>query len=434
MTIHVVQPGETISSIADYYKMPVTKLIQDNGLEAAANLVLGQTIVIAVPLQVYTVQDGDTLDKIAAEYDVSVMQLLRNNSYLSDREYLYPGDTIVISYDNTKGSITTNGYANTFIDRRILRKTLPYLTYLSIFGYRTTADVDIIGVSDDNELIEISKAYGVAPIMLLSTLTFEGIGSYEAVYTILSNEEMTNRHINNIVNILKTKGYYGLNTSFLFFDAQNRPMYENYITKLSSRLNQEGFALFVTIIPEVTINLNEITFFRNDYSILGMEADGLTIMNYNWGYNFGPPLPVVSVNGISKFLDYAVTQVPPEKIDIGFTVLGYDWELPYVIGFSRAVSLTPDSAITLAREVGAIIQFDELSQTPFFEYVENRFGVPIRHIVRFIDARSVDGMLSLVINYKIRGIGLWNIMNYFAQAWLVINTQYEIVKVNPEDL
>lgn len=270
--------------------------------------------------------------------------------------------------------------------------------------------------------------------MLLSTLTFEGIGSYEAVYTILSSDELTNRHINNILTILQTKGYYGLNTTFSYFDAQNRLMYENYITKLTNRLNQEGFQVFVTITPEVIINVNEITFSEIDYSILGKEANGFTIMNYNWGYNFGPPLPVISVSGTAKFLDYAVTLVPPAKIDIGFTVLGYDWELPYIIGYSKAVLLTPNSALTLAREVGATIQFDDISQTPFFEYIDNRSGVPFRHIVRFIDARSIDAMLNLVVDYAIKGVGIWNIMDYFAQTWLVINSQYEIVKIDPNDL
>jgi spore germination protein len=433
MIIHIVQPNETISFIADTYSVDESRLIRDNGLMNAGNLVPGQAIVIVYPEQEYIVQEGDSLLEIAITYDVSVMQLLRNNPYLSNREYLYPGDTIVISYDNNRGRITTNGYANPFIDIGILKKALPFLTYLSIFGYRTTPDVGIIGV-DDNELIQISKEYGVAPIMLLSTLTFEGIGSYEAVYNILSNEVLTNRHIENILSILQSKGFYGLNTTFVFFDAQNRLLYENYITKLTTRLNNEGFQVFVTIIPEIIINVNEITFNKIDYSHLGNVANGFTIMNYNWGYNFGPPLPVISVSESEDFLDYAVTLVSPAKIEIGFTVLGYDWELPYIIGYSRAVSLTPNSVIDLAGEVGATIQFDEISQTPFFRYIENRFGTPIRHIVWFVDPRSVDAFINLITESGAKGIGIWNIMNFFSQMWLVINSQYEIIKITPEDL
>lgn len=57
MDIHVVQPGETIYSIAEKYSVSATRLIQDNGLIEPNNLVVGQTIVIVYPEQVYTVQE-----------------------------------------------------------------------------------------------------------------------------------------------------------------------------------------------------------------------------------------------------------------------------------------------------------------------------------------------------------------------------------------
>ena len=43
------------------------------------------------------------------------MELLRNNPYLADREYIYPGELMVIKYQDSKvGRITTNGYAYPF--------------------------------------------------------------------------------------------------------------------------------------------------------------------------------------------------------------------------------------------------------------------------------------------------------------------------------
>ena len=62
MVIHVVQPGETIFSIAEYYKIPVNRLILENGIINPDNLAVGQTIVIVQPEILYTVQAGDTLE------------------------------------------------------------------------------------------------------------------------------------------------------------------------------------------------------------------------------------------------------------------------------------------------------------------------------------------------------------------------------------
>ncbi len=431
--IHVVEAGETINSIADKYQMSAERLILDNDITNPMNLVIGQTIVIAYPLITHTVEESDTIGSIADKYGVTVNQLLRNNPYLSDREYIYPGETLVISYNNDKGYIATNGYANSFINLETLRRTLPFLTYLSIFGYRTTDDGRIVDI-EDSELIRLAKEYGVAPIMLLSTLTFQGVGSYEAVYTVLTNEELINRHIEDILYILRTKGYYGLNTTFLFFDNQTRTLYERYLAQLTERLNNEGFQVFVTITPNTIVNINEITFEKIDYSIIGGDANGITILNYNWGYNFGPPLPVSSIYDIRSYLDYAVILITPEKINIGFSVIGYDWELPYVIGFSGATSLTINSVIDLARQVNAVIQFDEASQTPYFEYMDDRSGIPRQHIVWFIDARSIDAFIKVIPEYGINGAAIWNIMTYFSQMWLVINSQYEIRKIASEDL
>ena len=90
MTIHVVQQGDTINSIADFYRVPVNRIIIDNELKNPERLVLGESIVITFPETTYIVQDGDTLLEIANKSGISVIQLLRNNPFLSDREYIIP--------------------------------------------------------------------------------------------------------------------------------------------------------------------------------------------------------------------------------------------------------------------------------------------------------------------------------------------------------
>ena len=426
MDIHVVQPGETLELIAEKYSVSATRLIQDNGLMEPGKLVVGQTIVIVYPEQVYTVQEGDSLIGIADAHDVTLIQLLRNNPYLSDRAFIYPGETLVISYNNNDKNITTNGYAYPFINRELLRKTLPFLTYLSIFNYRVTAEGYIIGI-DDTEIIQIARQYGVAPIMLLSTLAESG--SLEIAFSIFYNQDLVDRLIDNILNILKTNGYYGLNVPFRYINEDTRQVYDNYIKKLTSRLNDEGFPVFITLTPLIVYDENEITFDKINYSGIGQFANGIMVLSYNWGYSFGPPAAVTSVFIATNFLDYAVTMIPPEKIYVGLPIIGYDWQLPYEIGVSRANSISTDSAIALAYEVGATIEYDETSQAPFFRYVDNSFGVPKQHIVWFKDARSINAIVNLVPDYGFQGIGIWNIMNFFPQMWLVINSQYEIETV-----
>ena len=151
-------------------------------------------------------------------------------------------------------------------------------------------------------------------------------------------------------------------------------------------------------------------------------------MHYVWGINYGPPSPVTSISTIKNLLDYVTTNVSPDIINIGFPTIGYDWELPYIPGKSSAHSLSLDAAVNLARDTGASIQFDDISQTPYFQYMQFGFGNPVQHIVWFIDARSIEALVKLVSEYRLAGTGIWNIMIYYPQLWLVINSQYDIVK------
>ena len=112
MIIHVIQHGETIASIAGSYGVSAERIILDNGISDPDSLVVGESIVILFPEIIYIIKEGDTLDSIAESYGTTVIQLLRNNPYLSDREYIYPGEEIVIRYrENKMHSITTNGFA-----------------------------------------------------------------------------------------------------------------------------------------------------------------------------------------------------------------------------------------------------------------------------------------------------------------------------------
>jgi len=425
MIIHVVQPGETIYSIAESYGLSAERLIQDNEVTNPNDLVVGQTIVIVYPEQTYTVQEGDTLQSIADANGVTQIQLLRNNPGLSDGNILYPGETIIINYDEKKiRNISTNGYAYPYIDQSVLRKTLPFLTYLTIFTYGFTATGELIPIND-KEIIQIAKDYGVAPIMLISTLTSEGTAFIEVAHAILINEESQNRLIDSIIANMKAKGYYGLTVDFGYILLEDKQAYVDFIAKVTNRLNQEGYEVFVSVATKITTESYE----GHDYAGLGNAANAFLLLKYQWGYSAGPPMPTSPYNKVRELLDYTVSQISPEKVSIGLLKYGYDWALPYVAGETIARSLGNEATVELAAEVNTIIQYDEVAQAPFYRYVDNSTGEPIEHIVWFDDARSINAKLQLVPEYGLKGIIVWNIMRYFAQIWLLINTQFEIDKV-----
>lgn len=432
MDIYVVQPGDTIDSIAQKFGVTAEKLIIDNELGEPQELVIGQTIVITYPKQIYIAQEGDTISSVASAYGISLTQLLKNNPELTGRNDLYSGETIVISFD-TSAQITTNGYAYPYIKSETLHKTLPGLTYLSVFNYTVSAEGEIITIYDDTEVIQTAIDYGTVPLMMTSTLTPQGKPNLEVAYSLLINEEYQDHEIDQILNIMKAKGYYGVNMTFNYLSTTNQQLYENFIIKASERIQDEGFLYFATFNPNILNISNQIEFARADYTKIGQVVDGLNFVQFIWGENYGPPVPISNIQNIQEFVKYVITMVPSDKVRIGKPLISYDWELPYIPGTTRAASLTIDAALRLAYDVGATIQFDEVSQTPYFLYNQINFGAPAMHVVWSIDARSINALDNVIREYNLNGAGIWTIMVYYPQLWLVLNSQFEVIKLIPEN-
>jgi spore germination protein len=426
MIIHVVQPDETLKSISDYYKIPVDRLILENGITNPANLAIGQTIVIVQPETLYTVQAGDTLERIAVQHDVTPMEILRNNPYLSDREILYVGESIVISYQTNKTrTIATSGYIFPYVDKSVLKKTLPFLSYLTIFNYRATSEGEIVSSADDTELIQLAKTYGTAPMMFVSTMTGEGIISREDSFKILSNPSVQDRLIDNALQILKMKGFYGINIYTEAINYDNINIYAEFLERAAAKFHSEGFRVLITITPATNINTPKISFEKMDYSKLSESVDGILLSSYDWARTYSYPNAIFPVNILRELLDYMVSIIPPEKFFLGVTALGYDWTLPYVPGATEATIISYDSAVRIAAENGIQIQFNEAAQSPFFYYTDSDGNL---HVVWTKDARSFDARAGLVEEYGLQGLSFWTVMKFDAQMWFVINTQYYIQK------
>ena len=167
MVIHVVQPGDSLYRIAQLHSVPLTFLIQQNELHEPYRLTPGQTIVVPQPEKTYIVRRGDTLGSIAAQNGSTVMQLWQNNPQLGGTDRIQPGQMLVLSYGNKLGRFAVNGYAYPSIDLRVLRRTLPYLTYLSVFSVGFDNTGRILPFSAEL-LVRMARQYQVKPLLVLT--------------------------------------------------------------------------------------------------------------------------------------------------------------------------------------------------------------------------------------------------------------------------
>ncbi len=430
MTIYTVQPGDTVQSISQKFEVPQAQIIATNELENPTQLSVGQSLVIQFPEQTYTVEEGDTLEWIARGFNTTVDALQRNNPQLAGRETIYPGQTLVISYGQPPlGEISVTGFAYPYISDEVLLRTLPYLTYLSIFSYGLNPDGTLIPPEGggDQRLVDAAVDGGVIPLLMLTSLSADGTFSNELINSILSDPTLQQNVIANTVETVKRMGYGGVDVDFEYISPQYAQAYADFVSALRTALG-EGYTVFTDLAPKTSAEQPELLYAGHNYRALGQAADDVLLMTYEWGYQFGPPLPVSPIDQVRGVIEYALTEIPGEKISIGIPTYGYDWTLPFERG-TAAEPLSAQAAVARAFEKKAQIQYDEIAQAPYFTYWQrDQNGTPREHIVWFQDARSADALLRLVREYGLNGAGIWNIMRWFPQVWAILNQLYTIRK------
>lgn len=374
---------------------------------------------------IHVVKEGDSLYEIGKEYNVNYRQIAIDNEIPIDQD-LVVGQTliIIVNRNNNKYlNIKVNGYTFPNINRDLLNDVLAYLTYLSIFSYHIKYDGSL-NLIDDNELISLAKNYKVSPTMVITNIGSGGRFDSDLASHILHNENVQNELIKNIIDMMITKGYTGLNVDFEYIYPEDKYAYINFLLKVKNEIKKRNYILSVALAPKISDSQVGILYEAHDYERIGSIADYVIIMTYEWGYYGGPARAVAPINLVENVIAYAVTRIPPSKILMGIPNYGYDWILPYIQG-NLAKSISNYDAVILALNNNQSINYDTKAETPYFNYIDQE---GVEHEVWFEDARSILAKLDLVLKYNLSGVSYWTIDRKFPQNYLVLKSLFNIIK------
>lgn len=417
--VHTVQSGESLWSIAQKYETTVQAIVETNQIVNPNYIYPGLNLYI--PATRYQVQSGDTLWKIAQRYDVTLQSLIKVNN-IQNPNILYPGTVLVIP--RKKPVIDVNGYIYTLDDEAvpIVQKYGEYLTYLSPFAYLIQEDGALQPI-EDMPAIDTAFSENVISMMSITNFTVTDRGDNLA-HVILENPEIQDQLLTNIINIMKEKGYEGLNIDFENVLPEDRELYNAFLQRAVDRLHMEDFFVSTAVAPKVSAAQPGLLYEAHDYEAHGRIADFVILMTYEWGYRKGPPQAISPLNQIKRVLDYAVTVIPREKIFMGFQVYARDWLLPHVQG-QEAETFSVQEAIDRAVKYGAVIQYDKRTDSPFYRYRDEQGRL---HEVWFEDAQSAQAKFNTVKDYNLGGISYWTIGYPFPQNWALLENNFIINK------
>ena len=378
-------------------------------------------------MEIYVVQPGDTIDSIALALGVSAEQLIYDNQLIYPYE-LAVGQALFVDRNtrNATRAISVSGYAYPFISPWVLEQTLPFLSELPIFSYGFTAEGELLPPSygDDTWMIAEALRFGTQPVLTLTPFGPDGNFNNRLIHSVVNNEAYKNNLIQNLLNTMDEKGYEGVDIDFEYILASDRDAFTAFVGEVAATMRANGSHTSVALAPKTSSEQTGLLYEGKDYRALGEAADHVLLMTYEWGYTYGPPMAVAPIHQVRRVVEYALTQIPSEKINLGIPNYGYDWPLPYVRGVTKATTINNVQAVRIAIAQGAVIQFDELSQSPFFTYISEG----TEHEVWFEDVRSLQEKFNLIKEYSLRGCGYWQIMQWFRANWLLLRNNFYILK------
>ncbi|WP_027964418.1 LysM peptidoglycan-binding domain-containing protein [Halalkalibacillus halophilus] len=426
MLIHVVAQGDSIYDISSQYQVPVDTIISVNQLEQPEDLVIGQTLVI--PIETYTVQQGDSYYSIAQKLNIPYEELAAYNDLSLDVP-LQVGQELQIP-TVPKRAITTNAYIEptggevSAVLTQSARARTPLLTYLAPFSYQVNRDGTLNG-PPLGELPEIATANNASLMMVVTNLE-EGSFSQDLGRIILTDETVQNTMLDEIIRVAQAIGYKDIHFDFEFLPPDTREAYNQFLRKAKARFQDQGLLLSTALAPKLSAEQVGAWYEAHDYAAHGEIADFVVLMTYEWGYSGGPPMAVSPIGPVREVVEYALSEMPADKILLGQNLYGYDWTLPFVEGGEFATAISPNQAIRIARDNQQAIEYDEEAQAPYFFYYDDEQQ---QHEVWFEDARSIQAKFDLIEELGLKGISYWKLGLAFPQNWALLGSRFDIEKL-----
>ena len=374
---------------------------------------------------IYTVQPGDTVDAIAASYGVSADSIIYINQLIPPYA-LAIGQSLLLNNgpaDSQRFGLVSFGYAYPYISPWVLEQTLPFLTDLYVFSYGFTEQGNLVPPTlDDTWMLEAATLNGVRPILTLTPLGRDGKFNNSLITSVVQNPDNQETLINELLDVMTNKGYKGVDVDFEYILATDRDAFTDFVRTLAEALHPYGYTVSVALAPKTSADQVGLLYQGKDYPALGAVADSVLLMTYEWGFKYGPNMAVAPLNMVRRVVEYAVTEIPVEKINLGIPNYGYDWPLPFVRGSTVATTIGNVEAVQIAVQNGASIQFDPIAQSPYFNYEEDG----ILHEVWFEDVRSIQAKFDLVKEFGLRGVGYWQLMRWWRANWLLLEDNFFI--------
>ncbi|ABO49185.1 glycoside hydrolase, family 18 [Desulforamulus reducens MI-1] len=271
-----------------------------------------------------------------------------------------------------------------------------YLDYVATFTARIDSNGNLMVDFLPSEGIELAKKKNVKPLLVVHNM-YSGGMDWGSAAAVLSDSNKRWKLANNIASLVKKYGYAGVNIDLEAVPTGNRGDYTKLLWELKGLLKSGDYVLTAAVPAKNSDQRNNNWSGAYDYREIGRVCDYVMLMTYDEHWFGGTPGPVASLSWVQSVLDYAVSQMPSQKILLGLAGYGYDWSN------AKTRTIKWKDINSIVQQTGAQVRWDNASSTPYFYY----WNGSQKHEVWFENKYSLGIKMGLVKSYKLGGVGFW---------------------------
>jgi len=225
------------------------------------------------------------------------------------------------------------GIANAVANADVLKDVSPFW-FSAVSGGPAGVTVKFnpnFGGAEANSAWAVAQLRG-AGLAILPSIA-DGSGKAKMA-TILADPARRAAHVSDIVNLVTSRGYDGIDLDyeqFAFADgraswAATQPNWTAFVNELAAALHAQGKLLSVTI-PSPCDTANKCGgsngYWVYNLSGIAASADRIRIMTYDFHYN--SPGAIAPIGWVTTSMQYAATQAPANKLVVGIPAYGRSW-------------------------------------------------------------------------------------------------------------
>lgn len=257
-----------------------------------------------------------------------------------------------------------------------------------------------------NEIASIASQNNIELIPTISNATETGFDPLRLSY-IFESDARTNSFVSLLTQIAIDNNYSGWNIDFEEVAENDKERFSQFIQKLSTSLKKENKQTTVALHAKTGKRTDWKGARGQDWQAISEHADFVQIMAYDFHSSSSAPGPITPIDKYQETLEYALQNIPSEKIVIGLPAYGYDW------GPNDTESITYETAETTASKQGVTPEQDSDSLHKTYTY-EGSDGL---HTVWYTDYRSLQKLKQIAYSQGISSFALWRLGSEDTSFW-----------------